>query len=79
MLTARPHFTVTDVKTLRVCQRNGWTLAEWYSLDEREQLEWLAYDDFQQRAIDSMLKSVQKKDGTVVDAAAYVRLWLATL
>ena len=79
MKPARPRFTANDVTVLRVCQRNGWTLAQWYALDEREQMEWLAYDNFQQRAIDSMLKSVQKKDGSVVDAGAYVRLWLETL
>jgi len=77
--TARPRFTNNDVAVLRLCERKGWTLADWYTLDEREQLEWLAYDNWRQQVISRMLKSVQKKDGTVVDAAAYVRLWLETI
>lgn len=29
---------------MRVCQRNGWTLATWWSLSSHERDLWLAYD-----------------------------------
>lgn len=44
---------------LRICQRMGWTLEHWLSLNEWERLEWAAYDVFQRKQAEMMLKAVQ--------------------
>lgn len=76
--TAPPHFTQTDISILRLCRGNGWSLREWFALDEREQLEWLAYDYWRQDAVARMLKQMHTKNG-LIDVSAYVQLILQSI
>ena len=41
-----PGFSKYRVAVLRTCSRNGWTLEQWAALDEDEQIEWLAFDQW---------------------------------
>jgi hypothetical protein len=43
---------------LRICQRNGWTLATWNALDPAERDTWLAYDMHQQNELNAVLETM---------------------
>ena len=45
---------------LRVCQRMGWSLAQWQALSSDERDMWLAYDLRQQRDRDQLAETVKK-------------------
>lgn len=64
---------------LRLCERKGWTLGQWYALDAREQLEWLAYEHHREKWVETMMNNMRKSKHGITDAAAYVALYLENL
>lgn len=36
-------FTDDELNVLAICEKNGWTYADWYALPENEQVDRLAY------------------------------------
>lgn len=59
---------------MRVCVRNGWRLAEWYALDDREQIEWLADDLLRQRSAQALLDNLSHPEHGILDVTAYCNL-----
>ncbi len=82
MKPAPIRFSQHDLAVARICERHGWTIGQWATLVERDQLESLARDQYRQTIVESAMENMIKlKDGerTVADLGAYIRLFLETL
>lgn len=54
---------------MRLCQRSGWTLAQWAALTDAEKDHWLAWDIRQQRALAAWRAALIAKDAYTPEVA----------
>ena len=71
---------------MRLLERKGWTIARWKTLDDDEQVTWLAWEQRRQHRIDALLAQLSEKrkgdsgrEYSNLSAEAYVALLLARL
>ncbi len=71
---------------MRVLERKGWTIARWKTLDDDEQVTWLAWEQRRQDQIEAALATLSEKkksesgrEYSNLSAEAYVALLLAKI
>ncbi len=71
---------------MRLLDRKGWTIARWKTLDDDEQVTWIAWETRRQEQIDAALATLSEKkksdkgrEYSNLSAEAYVALLLARL
>jgi hypothetical protein len=64
---------------LSICERHGWTYAQFNALPEEEQADWLAFDARRKAVLRSLIDVLDKKieEGKPVEMASYLMLQLA--
>jgi len=53
----------------RICERLGWTLAQWRLLSDDEQRDWLAREIYRETTLDALIDALQEQrsdKGTMV-------------
>lgn len=78
MLPALPRFRDEEFNILRICERNGWTYAQWNALPEKERIDRLAYQHIRDEALDKMTEQFNKRieNNLSVDIGAYAEVML---
>lgn len=52
---------------MRICQRNGWTLAQWGTLSTEEKELWVKWDMYREHQLSELLDDVMEKNKQVSD------------
>lgn len=54
-------FTDDEYEILTICERNGWTYADWYALPENEQTDRLAFQYKRHKFLDTLLNDFSER------------------
>lgn len=59
---------------MRICEKHGWTYAQWQALSEQEQIDRLAYQHQRDEFLDALIHSFSERiaNEKVVELPAYV-------
>lgn len=82
MRHGRIRFSPDDRALHRICERRGWTIAEFLRLPEPEQIELLARDSQRQQTVSDILETlVYIEDGKTIvkDMTSYFTLFMEML
>lgn len=67
-------FTDDEYNILTICERNGWTYAQWYALSEDEQIDRLALLRRRHTFLETILSGFEKRiaDEIPIEQTAYI-------
>lgn len=67
-------FTDDELAILAICERNGWTYAEWHALPENEQVDRLAFQHRKAMFIESIEETFEQRiaDERPIEQTAYI-------
>lgn len=73
-LAALPRFRDDELDVLRICERHGWTYAQWYALPEEEQIDRLAFQHNRDELLGAMYETLTERidEGKPVELSAYI-------